>query len=258
MERAYVQAYRELYATHWWWRAREALVLRVLRSLRPVRADRRILDVGCGDALFFPVLAEFGEVSGVEVDEQFVSEQGPFRQRIHVGPFDESFSPATRFDLILMLDVLEHLPDPQGALAHAASLLHPAGRLVITVPTFKMLWTSHDFWNQHRTRYTKHALRSQADAAGLQIENWFYCFHWMVAAKLLVRLKESLGWRSPGPPRLPVPRVNRAALRMTLLEQRILGPLRLPVGSSLLAVLSRRSSTEGASKVDSGRRRPLG
>lgn len=248
MEHVYAEVYRELFEKHWWWRTHEELVLRLLRALCAERAfatPRRILDIGCGDALFFPRLAELGEVSGVEADESIVTVTGALRERIHIGPFDATFSPAERFDLILMLDVLEHLPDPRQALAHAASLLGPEGRLVVTVPAFRALWTRHDLLNRHRTRYTKRTLRAEAAEAGLEIEDWFYSFHWMVAAKLLVRLKESLGWVRAGPPRVPPALANAFLLRLTRLEQRVLGPLRLPLGSSLVAVLSRAERLEG-------------
>jgi SAM-dependent methyltransferase len=242
MERSYADAYRDLYQKHWWWRAREVLILRLLRELcaaQPVGTPPRILDVGCGDGLFFPRLAELGEVSGVEADAQIVTVQGPLRERIHIGPFDESFAPGGSFDLILMLDVLEHLPDPGRALAHARRLLAPQGRLVVTVPAFLALWTRHDEWNQHRTRYTKRTLRAEAEEAGLDIEDGFYFFHWTAPAKLLVRLKERFGLQSDQAPHLPSALANALAFRLTRWEQVLLGRLRLPFGSSLLAVMSR-------------------
>src|SRR2546426_4518668 len=59
---------------HWWWRARERLILDVLRRLRPGAGWSAILDVGCGDGLFFERLAEFGPVEGVERSEEHTSE----------------------------------------------------------------------------------------------------------------------------------------------------------------------------------------
>jgi SAM-dependent methyltransferase len=238
MDRAYAQVYRELYEGHWWWRARERLVMNVLGRLTLPGPERRILDVGCGDALLFPRLAPFGEVYGVEIDAPLVAEDNPLRHRIHLGPFDDSFTPDGKFDLILMLDVLEHMPDARQALARAASLLTPGGKLVITVPAFNALWTNHDRINQHRTRYTRPMLRDEAASAGFVLEESFYCFHWMIPAKLAVRAIEALGWGSEGPAEIPSPAVNALALRLSLIEQRWLGPLRLPVGSSLFSVLA--------------------
>lgn len=235
MDAEYAAAYRELFERHWWWRAREALILRVLRRLRAGREPGRVLDVGCGDGLFFGALAEFGEVEGVESDASLLTPGSPHRGRIHVGPFDAGYRPGHRFALIVMLDVLEHLPDADGALRHARSLLEPGGRLVVTVPAFPALWTHHDELNRHFVRYTRRTFRAAAQGAGLRVEEMRYFFHWTAPAKLAVRAKERL-LGPGGPERLPSPALNRALYLLSRAEQAALGSLPLPFGTSLLAV----------------------
>src|SRR5688572_18724787 len=119
MKSEYARAYGELYRRHWWWRAREAMLLRELRRRSPGNGRGRILDVGCGDGLCFDELQALGEVWGVEAAASLVASDGPYQTRIHVGRFDRSFEPAAPFGLILMLDVLEHLSDPVEALCQA-------------------------------------------------------------------------------------------------------------------------------------------
>lgn len=233
MDAEYAREYRELYQRHWWWRAREALVLRTLRRLRAGRGPGRILDVGCGDGLFFDRLSELGEVEGIEPDASLLTPGSPHRGRITVAPFDAGFQPGHRYALVLMLDVLEHLPDAEGALRHARSLLEPDGRLVVTVPAFQWLWTHHDDLNRHYVRYTQSTLRDVAARAGMRVEASRYFFHWTVPGKLAVRAKERvLG--PGGPERVPAAPVNRALYLLSRAEQ----ALRLPFGSSLLAVLA--------------------
>jgi SAM-dependent methyltransferase len=196
-----------------------------------------VLDVGCGDGLFFDRLAEFGAVEGVEPDASLLSADSPHRERISVCPFDERFRPASRYDLIVMLDVLEHLPDAVAALRHARGLLAPGGRMVVTVPAFQWLWTHHDELNRHYVRYTRGTLARVAAPAGLRVEKSRYFFHWTVPAKLAVRLRERLLGPS-GPERLPNAAVNRGLFLLSRAEQVAAGALRLPFGSSLLAVLA--------------------
>jgi SAM-dependent methyltransferase len=231
----YARRYRELYERHWWWRAREQFVLETVRRYRnPGR--RPILDVGCGDGLLFDRLAEFGDAWGVEGDASLVSPDNPHRDRIHVGPFDATFQPGRRFSLVLMLDVIEHLPDPAGALRHAAALLEPDGILVATVPAFRILWTTHDVLNHHFTRYTKPSFTALARPAGLDIVRASYFFHWVFPAKLGVRLLEAARQPRPAPPRVPPSWINEPLYLLSRLEQRLVTPLGLPFGSSLLAV----------------------
>jgi 2-polyprenyl-3-methyl-5-hydroxy-6-metoxy-1,4-benzoquinol methylase len=249
MDLAYGARYRELYQRHWWWRARERVILRALRDHEPEAGWRNALDVGCGDGLFFDELAKLPGmqlVEGVEPSSALVSEDGPHRAYIHVRPFDTSFDVGRRYSLIVMLDVLEHLSDPGAALRHAVSLLDPGGVLVATVPAFMSLWTRHDDLNHHYTRYTQGSFRALATAAGLRIDRSRYFFHWTAAAKLATRIKEALIPGTPVSPSVPPPPVNRALYALSRLEEIALGGLPVPFGSSLLIVGSRRAALRGS------------
>jgi SAM-dependent methyltransferase len=231
----YAAAYRELYERHWWWRAREAMLVLEIERERPPGGWGNVLDVGCGDGLFFGQLSRFGEVWGVESDESLVPPDSPHRARIHVGPFETGFTPDRCFGLIVMLDVLEHLRDPVAALAQARRLLQPEGRVLITVPAFPLLWTHHDDLNQHFARYRKRSLAAVAGQAGLKVLSSRYCFHWLFPVKLAVRGLEGLSGKDSAPAVVPPTVLNRLLFSMTRLEQRALGRLNLPFGSSLLA-----------------------
>jgi len=232
----YAAEYATLFHGHWWWRARESFILDVLSSLSLPRGAR-ILDVGCGDGLFFNRLSVYGEVEGVEVDGASVTPNGPWADRIRVQPFDESFDPGTSYSLVVMLDVLEHLGDPVAALHRALHLLEPGGSLLLTVPSFRALWTSHDDLNQHVTRYTRRGLDAQVRAASGEIVLSRYFFHWMFPAKLAARAQESVRGADPKPPRIPPRAVNETLRRISIAEQKTLSRLPVPFGSSLLAVV---------------------
>ena len=231
----YAAVYRDLYERHWWFRARETMLLREIESHRPAAGWSSVLDVGCGNGLFFDRLDRFGEVRGVESDESLVPADSRHRARIHLGPFDSTFEPGRRFGLVLMLDVLEHLPDPVAALRKAGGLLEPGGRVLITVPAFQLLWTSHDDLNRHFVRYRRRSLNLLVAQAGLSLLSSRYCFHWLFPVKLGVRALERLGAVSGDPATVPPPWLNRALLGLTRVEQETIGRLGLPFGSSLLA-----------------------
>jgi SAM-dependent methyltransferase len=239
MDTEYGARYRELFERHWWWRAREQVILDALRRHRPRDGWRAVLDVGCGDGLFFDTLASLDGVTlveGVEPAAALVSPGGVHRQRIHVVPFDTSFEPGRRYSLVLMLDVLEHLPDPDAALRHALSLLEPDGVFLATVPAFMSLWTRHDELNHHYIRYSKRSFRALADSAGLRVDEARYFFHWTALAKVGTRMKERLVPGTPEPPTIPSAPVNRMLYLLSRLEDRMLGRAPVPFGSSLLVV----------------------
>ncbi len=132
----------------------------------PPRA--RILDAGCGSGRNMVELARRGQVTGVEISPTSVE----VARARHVGevvegsvmemPFAEH-----SFDLAVCLDVIEHLPDDQGALRELRRVLAPGGALLVTVPAYQWLWSGHDKINQHCRRYSRATLsRPLARPAG--------------------------------------------------------------------------------------------
>lgn len=236
MDRGYADRYRALYERHWWWRAREAVVLRELERLRPAAGWRRALDVGCGDGLLFPRLAAYaGLVEGVEPDAGLVTPGARDHGIIHVQPFDTSFRPPHRYDLVLFLDVLEHIADAEGAIAHAASLMEPGGVVLVTVPAFRHLWTSHDDLNHHVTRYTRRELLKLL-SRDFTVERARHFFRWVHPAKLVQRAMEGIRRPTPAPPSIPQAPLNYTMYAMSRIEEALLSWSTLPVGSSILAV----------------------
>ena len=235
MKEDYADGYATLYRTHWWWRAREHVLLDEITSLvggrpRPLR----VLDVGCGAGLFFDALAHLGEIQGIEADGSLVAQAGRWQSQITHGSLDNSFAPAHRFDLVLMLDVLEHLHDPVTPLKRAHSLMTPDGSLIVTVPALRWLWTRHDDLNEHVTRYARRELTDLLTGAGWHVAKTEFLFASLVPGKLAVRALEAITRPEPTSPRVPSPFINRMSQRWLELESSCRSVL--PIGTSLLAV----------------------
>jgi 2-polyprenyl-3-methyl-5-hydroxy-6-metoxy-1,4-benzoquinol methylase len=242
LEPEYARQYRDLYERHWWWRFREEAVLRVLRRRFRSREGLRMLDVGCGDGLFFSRLAEFGDVEGIEPNEELLNPQGPHRARIRVTPFDSNFRSSELYSLVLMLDVLEHLDNPGEALRHAYSLLAPGGALLLTVPAFQLLWTNHDVLNQHRVRYRRGTLRPLLEQAGFAVLEERYWSQWTCPVKLAIRLSERIFRRAPAVARVPPAWINRALYWISSIEQQSLGAIGAPFGSTLMVYCEKQGT----------------
>jgi SAM-dependent methyltransferase len=250
MDPSYGAHYARLYREHWWWRAREAILIDLLRSLRP-RPVSAILDVGCGDAVSFPMLSEFGTVRGIEPDENLLDSAGPFRERISTRPLGDPVydEPSWRFDLITALDVIEHIDDDRGAVSSMAAMLRPGGLLVVTVPAFNLLWDEHDEINHHCRRYTARLLRVTLEGHGLELLQVRYLFRALFVPKLLVRLVNARRSRKVAVHGVPRPAINTALERLCVLEDRLLRRLPLPFGTSVLGV-ARKWATEPATTSD--------
>lgn len=238
MERSYAAQYRDLYTKHWWWRAREKMLLDVLSQFYPDRTDLRILDVGCGDGLFFPALKRFGTPEGIEPCAEIVTARGRADGDIRIGYFDDSYRSDAKYDLIVMADVIEHIADEQPILRKARGLLARNGRLLISVPALQCLWTHHDDLNLHKRRYTKDTLEQALALAGFTVSFRCYAFIWPALVKLLMHQLEAFTTRRKNSVDVPCAPLNALLTRWTLCEWAVLRRIGFaaPFGSSLFAV----------------------
>ena len=236
MDADYGARYAELYRRHWWWRAREELLERLIaRCLAGARAGD-ILDFGCGDGLFFPVLSRFGDPYGIEPDARLLDAAGPWRSRIRTDALGSDPSEAARYGLIVTLDVLEHIADPAPVVRELARRLRPGGWFIATVPAFPSLWTTHDDINHHVRRYRVAELEALVRDAGLEVVESRYFFAVLAVAKWGVARAERLLRPRPRPAALPPAPINALALAVSRLEQRLLGDAHPPFGSSALVI----------------------
>ena len=242
MQASYAAEYRRLHDRHWWWRSREAILLDLLGSL-DLGTDRDILDVGCGDGLFFPGLARFGRVRGIEVDLGLLDPDAPHRERISTLPLgDPSYQgDGWRFDLITALDVIEHIADDRAAVAAMTAMLRPGGVMVITVPAFPSLWDHHDEVNLHHRRYTAGSLRQVIEGQGVELLQLRYLYRGLFPPKYLVARLNRRRTRKLEQHALPAPGINRLLARLCLWEDRLLRRVPIPFGTSVLAVARRGS-----------------
>jgi SAM-dependent methyltransferase len=144
------------------WRDADYLSMRaLLEDLRECRvwARGRVLDVGCGNQpyreLFAPVVRDY-----VGLDRQ---EQGS-RPDV-VGDALRLPFPAETFDTVLMIQVLEHLPDPEGAVSEVGRVLKRGGRAILTAPQYWRLHEEpHDYY-----RFTRFGLIHLVQRSGLRV-----------------------------------------------------------------------------------------
>lgn len=124
-------------------RARNDLTERNLHWLRTLLKyhlpPAKVLELGCSHGSFVALLRQAGfDASGVEMSPWVVNfGQVTFGVPISVGPVENLDLAPESLDVIALMDVLEHLPDPVATMAHCLKLLKPDGLLLIQTPEFK-------------------------------------------------------------------------------------------------------------------------
>ena len=240
MERVVYDRMAEIDGSHWWYRARRDILSDLIARRIVLPEDARILEIGCGTGHNLDMLKRFGRVDAVEIDE---AARGIASKRLgHAvmsAPLPELTGIENRgYDLIAILDVLEHIDADREALVSMAGKLRPGGRILITVPAHPWMWSAHDVVNHHKRRYTRRTLRSVIDAAGLRLEmmSWFNSLLFPLAAA--ARLAGRITGKEDSDDTLPPGPINRLFEGIFGLERHAIGRLPFPPGVSLVAIVS--------------------
>lgn len=225
---------------HWWFVARRAILDTLIRSRIAPPAGARILEAGCGTGGNLTMLARHGAVDALEYDAQaraLAHAQGVGRIEPGMLPDRIGFDGA-HYDLIALLDVLEHVDQDRASLAALRARLAPGGRILLTVPAVPWLWSDHDVLHHHKRRYTLAGLRDVAGAAGLKVESIGYFNSLLFPLAVATRTAHRLFRRTAPLDARPAAPVNGLLQRIFGWERHLLGRVRFPIGLSLYAILS--------------------
>ena len=168
---------------HWYYRSKAAALRRAVRRLAP----KRILDIGAGSGFFSRhLLAEGSAQSAICVDIGYDSDRDdsvagkPVLYRRETGPTD--------CDLVLMMDVLEHVDDDRGLVRLYADKVPSGAHFLATVPAFQFLWSGHDVFLEHKRRYRLPEIERTMADAGLEVVHGAYYFGFIFPLAAAVRL----------------------------------------------------------------------
>jgi SAM-dependent methyltransferase len=229
---------------HWWFAARRTISESIIRQLKlPLGA--RILDAGCGTGGNLAMLSRFGQVDAMELDDQarqMANAKGIARVLSGRLP-DKVPYQQEQFDLIALLDVLEHVEDDRNTLRCLGSLLKPGGYLLISVPAFPFLWSAHDDVHYHKRRYFLDALKAKLENTGLEITYASYfntlLFPLIFSARLLGKLR--IHKRESGDLKMPHPFINQLLFTLFSSERFVLGRWKFPFGVSAMAIARKKN-----------------
>lgn len=241
---------------HWWFASRTRAILAYLDRYIGPGCDLRVLDVGCGAANMAHHLGHYGHVIGVDNNPRPLAVARERGMEVYQGTADDlPFEPET-FDLVALLDTVEHVPAEDRVFAECCRVLRapdpasgrPGGRLLITVPAFMFLWSRNDVLNRHQRRYTVPELRAKLARHGFRVlrisYNNFFIFPLAAALILMRRNRAEPELASPHfdaqvyqvemEPAPPL--VNAVLTWVGKLETALLRRITLPFGTSIIAI----------------------
>ena len=177
---------------HPWETARVQAIRQIVGGLG--LSEPRVLDVGAGDGYLIHALhTALGFRQSVAQDIHLTESLARELSKPGVEFVRELSDPGYRAELILLLDVIEHVEDPVALLSQLrVERLAPGGRVLITVPAFQGLYTEHDRALKHFRRYSRARLISEVRTAGLEVLDSGYLFASLLLPRAAQALRERL------------------------------------------------------------------
>jgi len=179
--------------SHWYYTSKARMMADHVMRLPGARPVECVIDVGAGAGWFSRQMLRDGlACAAVCVDPGYLEDRDEteagrpiaFRCALDAAEIEK----IGQVDLVLMMDVLEHVEDDDGLLSHYLNAVPAGTPFFITVPAFEMLWSAHDVYLEHYRRYTLPRLERTIRDAGAIPVSMHYFFGLIFPAVAMIRL----------------------------------------------------------------------
>ncbi len=244
-KREYFSRLAELEANHFWFRARNQLIIWALQKYFP--DARSVLEVGCGTG--FVLTGIRAATAGMRLAGSDIFREGLFFAQdrlpgVELYQMDACHIPFEReFEVMGAFDVLEHVADDRQMLSEMFKATRPGGGILLTVPQHQFLWSQIDEHSMHHRRYARAELQEKVATAGFQVLRSTSFLSLLLPLMILSRRRKRSAqdlWAE-----LEIGPSLNALLEVGLSAERcaIKAGLSFPAGGSLLLVARRPSSS---------------
>jgi len=244
MEKSTYDSIFESESDHWWFVGRRKYISKLLKKHLNNAKNLELCEIGCGSGGNLKMLAMHGVVDAIEMEPNAL-QRATNRNIVGVrttavGWLPDNLPLQENYDVIVALDVIEHIDDDLESLKVLRERLKPGGSLLVTVPAYQWLWGPHDTANHHKRRYNRKLLLQQLKLAGFNVSFSSYFNTLLFPLSLIARFIQKL----TGPHKaqfdelkIPHPAINSALKTIFGLESIFAGIISLPFGLSLVAVV---------------------
>jgi len=242
------EEYEKLYKFehfYWWHVGRRDILNSFLKRFLKNR-ENQILEIGCGTGGNLEILSKWGKVTGLDISERAL---GLCRKRgfnnLLLGKGEQMNFPDKSFDLVVALDVLEHIKDDKRVLEESWRVLKEGGYSLATVPAYQFLWSEHDEALEHYRRYSLLDFSNKLRQAGFNIVKMSYLVSFVFPAVLGYRILRKILFpkskKNIAYVFLPKP-INFFFTILLKLESFLLKYFNLPFGTSIICIAQKPKS----------------
>ncbi|MBN1903210.1 class I SAM-dependent methyltransferase [Candidatus Sumerlaeota bacterium] len=235
---------------YWWFQGRKKILFKMIEHYGLLKdGNARVLDIGCGTGLILQSISSRSIAIGMDFSRKAIS----YCRRRNIRDLllgDVSNLPIkdSSVDLILALDLMEHIEDDEGLMKEIYRTLKPKGYILATVPAHQYLWSGHDEALHHFRRYSKESFWKLITGNKFQPVKFSYVISFTFLPIFLFRMIQKAYRRfipSTGNPRTHIiilPRfINSLLVHILNLEGALLKHINFPIGISLLCIARKKS-----------------
>ena len=179
--------------THWYYKSKSNAMMRLLSGASP----SVILDIGAGSGFFSKKLLSSTaakEAWCVDISYKQDSDYTEAGKTVHLRRSVDKVNA----DLVLLMDVLEHVDDDVGLLKDYVNKVPSGAKFLISVPAFQFLWSGHDVFLEHKRRYRLNQMEDVVRQAGLTVKHSAYYFGAVFPIAVAIRMASNLLQRGRG------------------------------------------------------------
>jgi SAM-dependent methyltransferase len=246
MEDSIYEIMNEIEDEHWWYVSKRNIIHYILKYYLPdISAESKILEIGCctgGNLKYFSNY--YNNISGLEVNKtaiKYARIKTNNKMQIMCGllPFNMDIK-ENDYNLIFMLDVLEHIEDDQAAIDEVYRIIGQNGYLAITVPAFQFLWSKNDVINDHKRRYTIKQLIKLGEKANFHriVFSTYYNLFLSIPI-VIIRLFNKIFKIENNELDLPNKLLNKILIKIMSFERFLLKYIKFPFGISAIIILKK-------------------
>ncbi|GAB6182253.1 class I SAM-dependent methyltransferase [Desulfotomaculum defluvii] len=223
---------------HWWYKGRREIIGKLLLPF--LTRQSNILDAGCGAGGTMEYMSKYGSVVGVDISQEMVEHCRNIGLAAYCESIDNLPFENQSFDLVLCLDVLEHLPNEQSALKELIRVVRPGGILTFSVPAFSWLWGKHDDLNNHYRRYNRGELIKLIEMFDLTIERITYFNLFLLPPIWFIRKMSKQSFQKRTDFEFGTGIINQILLSVLRIEKSLLKVVNIPIGVSQIVVVRKK------------------
>lgn len=239
---AYFADLARLEAGHFWFRARNRLIIWVLGKYCP--NFRSFLEIGCGTGYVLSGIVDAypdAQLHGSEIFTAGLAFAAARQPTIDFMQMDGRSIPfVEEFDSIGAFDVLEHIEEDGQVLGQMHGALKPGGIILLTVPQHAWLWSPVDDYACHIRRYSDKEIHEKVKNAGFEILRSTSFVSSLLPAMFASRLMQKVLTKTNADPTAELrisPWLNSLFEKMLDAELAMIrNNINLPVGGSRLIV----------------------